>query len=94
MEPTVIDMELWPEEVHPRWGVGFSAYMKDKPAHLVRHVTENPHVILRQVDVEIEAILHPDKDDWWFASIAGSEYRDVPGIADDVPAAGGDTAQE
>jgi hypothetical protein len=88
MELTYIDTYLWPPETRPDFGKGFYVGLTREAQFAA--VTEGQQVILRDIDIGIEAVMHrviaPSGDEWWFGRIVGKEYHQVPEQPLETPA--------
>ena len=89
MELTYIDTYLWPQETDSTWGEGFYIGLTTEPQFA--DIAEGQQVILRDIDIGIEAVMHkviaPSGDEWWFGQIVGKEYHPVPEQPLEAPAA-------
>ncbi len=80
MQQVFLDTSLWPQETDSTWGEGFYVGLTRESQFAA--VKEGQQVVLRDINVGIEAVMHKviasSGDEWWFGQIVGEEYHQVP----------------
>lgn len=89
MQQVFLDTSLWPQETDSTWGEGF--YVGLTSELQFADITEGQQVVLRDIDLGIEAVMHKviasSGDEWWFGQIVGEEYHQVPDQPLETPTA-------